>query len=118
METSHRIVAAICPKSGCEQAIHVSIGRWPGGLNDKGGFVIECANCGSKSYIRVSNPDDASSVTSGGRVVATWDDDVDQLNDVLQSHGLTVQDELRENILVLPSDEPDSHLFVLEDRAT
>ena len=111
------MVAAICSKANCVQAIHVSNGRWPGGINDSGGFVIECANCGNRSYIRVSNPNDASSVTSGGRVVAKWDDEIDELDDVLRSHGLTAKDELKETMLVVPSNEPDSPLFAHEDRA-
>ncbi|OHV82567.1 hypothetical protein [Rhizobium sp. LCM 4573] len=111
------MVAAICSKSGCGQAIHVSIGRWPGGVNDRGGFVIECDECGSRSYIQVSNPNDASSVTSGGRLVARWDDDIDELNDVLRAHDLTAENELKESMLVIPSNESDGPQFVLEDRA-
>ncbi|TXC72119.1 hypothetical protein FSB78_15065 [Sphingomonas ginsenosidivorax] len=110
------MVAAICSKIGCEQSIHVSIGRWPGGINDRGGFVIECANCGHQSYIPVSNPDDASSVTSGGRIVATWDNDIQSLSDVLDAHGLTFADELKDNMLLIPSTEPDDPQFVLEER--
>ena len=117
MEISYRLVAAICSRSGCGQAIHVSNGRWLGGTNDRGGLIIQCEKCGNLSYIRVSNPDDASSVKDGGRVVATWDDEVDEIDDVLRAHDLTANNELTDNLLVIPSNDPNNPQFVLEDRA-
>lgn len=111
------MVAAICSRLGCDQAIHISIGRWPGGVNDRGGFVIECTNCGHRSYIAVSNPKDASSVTSGGRIIATWDEDAEELDEVLDTYGLTFADKLQDNMLVIPSSESDDPQFALEERS-
>jgi len=117
MEVSHRLTVAICPTPDCGQRIRVSIGRWPGGINDRGGFVVECGKCHKKSHIAVSNPNGASSVMSGGRVVATWDDDMGDKDDVLAAHGLTEADILSDSMLVIPSQEPDHPLFVLDERA-
>ena len=117
MEVSYRMLAAICTKIGCDQAIHVSIGRYAGGVNDRGGFVIQCDKCQHKSYITVSNPNDASSVTSGGRVVATWDDEIDDRGAFLEAQGVTAADELRETMLVISPEKPDGPPFEVNERA-
>lgn len=116
MDVTYRIVAAICSKTGCDQAIHVSIGRFAGGVNDQGGLVIQCDKCQQKSFISVSNPNDASSVKNGGRVVATWDDDSVDRDTFLAAHGLTASNELSESMLVIPTTEPDEPLFELSER--
>lgn len=108
----------ICPTPGCGQRINVSVGRFPGGVNDRGGFVVECASCRKKSHIAVANPDDASSVQSGGRVVDRWDDDIDGQRDrVLAAHGQTDADLLSDTLLFIPQREQDDPLFELADRS-
>lgn len=118
MDVSRRMTIGICPTPGCDQRIRVSIGRFPGGLNDRGGLVIECAKCQNKSHLPVSNPNDASSVDSGGRVVATWDSEVEgEREEVLAKYGLSEADILSEPLLYIPSEQPDDPLFELVDRA-
>lgn len=112
MDVSHRLTIGICPTPDCGQRINVSIGRFPGGVNDRGGFVIECANCRKMSHIAVANPDDASSVQSGGRVVDRWDDDIDgDRESVLAVHGQTEADRLSDTMLYIPQQEPNDPLF-------
>ena len=87
-------------------------------MNDRGGFVIECSKCRQKSHIAVSNPDDASSVESGGRVVATWDSEIEgDKDDVLAAHGLSEASILGDTMMVIRAEEPDDPLFVLTERA-
>nr|WP_321440568.1 hypothetical protein [uncultured Hyphomonas sp.] len=115
MEIAHRMLAAICTKPGCDQAIHISIGRYTGGVNDRGGFVIQCDKCQHRSYIAVLNPDDASSVARGGRVVATWDEGIQDRGAFLKAQGLTGTDELSETMLVIPPERLDGPPFVLNE---
>lgn len=118
MEVSRRITIGICPTPGCDQRIQVSIGRFPGGVNDRGGFVIECGKCQNKSHFPVSNPDDASYVDSGGRVMAKWDSEVEgDREEVLAKFGLSEADMLSETLLYIPSEQPDEPLFELVDRS-
>ncbi len=118
MDVSHRMTIGICPTPGCGQRINVSVGRFPGGVNDRGGFVIECTNCHKKTHISVANPNDASSVHSGGRVVARWDDELDgERERALAAHGQTDADLLRDTLLFIPQREPDDPLFELVDRS-
>lgn len=118
MDATHCLVVCICPTPGCGQRIRVSIGRFPGGVNHRGGFVIECASCHRMSHIPVANPDDLSSVESGGRVVTTWDDDIENSREeALAASNLSEADLLSDSILVIPSQEPDDPLFELGDRA-
>lgn len=117
MEVSHLDVFAICRKAGCGQRIHVSVGRFPGGVNDRGGFIIECEACGTEAYMRVSNPDDASRVVSGGKRAASWDDEIEDMDDVLAAHGLARGDELSDNLLYLETGEiANAGMFNLKDR--
>jgi hypothetical protein len=117
MDVSHRDVFAICRKAGCGQSIHVSVGRFAGGFNDSGGFIIKCEACGTEAYMRVSNPDDASRVVSGGKRVASWDDEIDDMDDVLAARGLARGDDLPENLLYLETGAKDeAGMFELNDR--
>lgn len=117
MDVSHRLTIGICPTPGCGQKIRVCNGRFPGGINDRGGFVIECTACHEKSHIRVSNPTDASYVESGGKVVGTWDDEIEgDMDKMLAKHGVSETERLSDTLLYIPSTEPDDPLFVLGER--
>jgi hypothetical protein len=118
VDASHRKVIAICRNAECGERIVVSIGRFPGGENDRGGFVIACDGCGTKSFMAVLNPCDASRVVSGGKVVAVWDDDFENMHEVLAAHGLSLSDKLSESMLVIQSGQGDDDgMFDLADRA-
>lgn len=115
MYTTHRALVVKCP--GCGARIDVSIGRFPGGNNDRGGFVMECNQCQKRAYLPVPNPDDASSITGGAKVIATWDDEIGNRATVLAANGLTAQDEASESLLIVESNEKESPLFDMADRA-
>lgn len=118
MDVSHRNVIAICGHPGCGERIHVSVGRFPGGENDRGGFIIMCDGCGTKSFMRVPNPHDASRVVSGGKVVAVWDDDLENMGDVLAAQGLAPGDELSDSMLLIQCGQKnDDGVFDLTERA-
>ncbi len=118
IDVSYRSTIGFCPRPGCGQHIDVSVGRYPGGVNDRGGFVIECASCHQKLHVRVSNPNDASSVESGGRVVDRWDDEIGgDRESVLAAHGLSEADQLSDTMLYIPSREPNDPLFERSDRS-
>lgn len=79
--------------------------------------MIECTKCQKLSHYPVLNPDDASSVESGGRVIDKWDSDVDgDRENVLAKHGLSEADMLSDPLLYIPSQEPDDPLFELANR--
>lgn len=118
MDVSYRNVIAICRNTECGERIQVSIGRFIGGMNDRGGFVISCDGCGTKSFMAVANPSDASRVVSGGKVVAVWDDDLENMHDVLVAHGLSLDDKFSDSLLLIQSGpKDDGALFDLGDRA-
>ena len=117
MEVSRRITIGNCPTPACGERIRVSVGRFTGGINDRGGFVIKCAKCQKLSHYPVLNPDDASFVESGGQVIDKWDSEVDgDRENVLAEHGLSEADMLSDPLLYIPSQEPDDPLFELADR--
>ena len=116
MYASHRNVIAICSHPGCGERIHVSVGRFPGGENDRGGFVITCDGCGKKSFMLVPNPHDASQVVGGGKVVAIWDDNIENMGGVLAAHGLTPGDELSDSMLLILG-KNDDDVFNQTERA-
>lgn len=118
MDVSYRTVIAICRDTYCGERIQVSIGRFTGGVNDRGGFVISCNGCGTKSFMAVSNPRDASRVVSGGRVVALWDDGLEKMQSVLAEHGLSLGDKLSDSLLLMErGPKEDDRLFDLAARA-
>ena len=117
MDVSYQLTAAICPRPNCDQEIHISIGRWPGGTNDRGGIIVECGKCQKRSYIAVPNPGEASSVKRGGRVVATWDDELGNKDDVLTANNLTEVDILSDTALVITPKKYDGPFFAIDERS-
>ncbi len=69
MEPSFDRNVVNCP--GCKSNINISVGRYPGGYNDSGGWVLKCATCTEGFPVSVKNPDDLSRVISGASVVAS-----------------------------------------------
>jgi hypothetical protein len=104
MEPSYDRNVVKCPN--CKDNINISVGRYPGGINDYGGWVLECAMCAKKFQISVKNPDDLSSVVSGASVVASWDDEMENKAGVLAAHGLSDAEQV-ERLLIKEFGEPD-----------
>ena len=71
MDVEHRSEVVKCPKAACQNLIQISVGRWPGGCNDSGGWVLKCAKCSHVFPLNVKNPDDASKVKSGATILGT-----------------------------------------------
>ncbi len=105
MDVVHRDEAVKCPT--CEKPIHISVGRWPGGINDSGGWVLKCTSCGHVFPVNVKNPDDASRVDSGATILASWDNDVGNRVEVLAAHGIKEASAQPERLLLLRHGEPD-----------
>ncbi len=87
MEPSFDRNVVKCPE--CKSNINISVGRYPGGCNDSGGWVLKCATCNEEFPVPVKNPDDLSSVISGASVVASWDNEIGSKAEVLAEHGLS-----------------------------
>jgi hypothetical protein len=101
MDVVHQNEVVKCPKSNCQNPIHISIGRWPGGTNDSGGWVLKCAKCDHAFPLDVRNPDDASKVVSGATVLGSWDKEVGNRADVLAAHGVVDKPEYVKRLLLL-----------------
>lgn len=107
MNATHDRHLVKCPR--CQQPIHVSMGRFAGGFNDHGGWVLSCSKCGQKFAFRVKNPSDASSVFAGATVIASWDDATDgDESRVLADHGLSAGDFVAGTLLIVSSDQCDA----------
>lgn len=109
MDVVHRTEVVKCPKSGCANPIHISVGRWPGGENDRGGWVLKCEKCGHVFPVDMLNPDDASSVRSGATVLDSWDNDVAGSREhALANHSSDHDSAAVERLLVHEHGEPET----------
>lgn len=52
-EVSHRTEVVKCPNPLCKENIQLSIGKVPGGVNDSGGWILQCDNCSTKFPYKV-----------------------------------------------------------------
>lgn len=107
MDVEHRSEVVKCPKAACQNPIQISVGRWPGGCNDSGGWVLKCAKCSHVFPLNVKNPDDASKVKSGATILGTWDNEVGDRADVLAAHGVVDGSESVDRLLLLQHGEPE-----------
>lgn len=60
----------------CGKQFTVNYVHYKGGINDKGGVIIECPACHSFMAVNVQNPDEVRSVDF--KIVNTWDDEMPQ----------------------------------------
>lgn len=82
-ETATLIVR--CPHCTNEVTIEK---RWtPGGVNDYGGWVIQC-KCKQHFAVRIGRDVSDSNILSGGTVVAKYDDELKNKQEVLKQYGL------------------------------
>ena len=64
--------------------------RWtPGGMNDYGGYVLECSTCHKPFAFRLGRDINDSSVDTGATVLATWDEELNNKAEVLAKFGLS-----------------------------
>jgi len=76
MEIRHNMKVVICPNTKCKCPIRLSEGHFIGGINDKGGVIIECENCHTTFPCRLRNSQDASNVVKNGILHETWIDEM------------------------------------------
>ncbi|MGN2375617.1 hypothetical protein ACTFAO_18290 [Sphingobacterium spiritivorum] len=113
-EISHRTEVVKCPNPSCKGNIQLSIGKVPGGVNDSGGWILQCDNCGTKFPYEVKNPDDYSSVKSGATILDSWDNDVPESKiRVLKKHDLDSfpEDFSFDNLLFVQTGEDEKPTF-------
>ena len=103
-----------CPKCGAN--ISLRIGRYRGGINDSGGWVLKCNGCASLFPLEVKNPDDASSVLSGAAIVDNWDDEIKNRAHILAKHGVVDMDQVVERMQLMTTGEPED-FYDLESRS-
>ncbi|MNK02012.1 hypothetical protein D3C87_198280 [compost metagenome] len=114
MNIVHRDEIAKCPN--CRANINLKVGRWPGGINDSGGWLLKCSACASLFPLRVKNPEDASSVLSGATIIDSWDDEIDNRAHILAKHGITDAGQTVERMLLATHGKPED-FYDLESRA-
>lgn len=114
MNVMHRDEIVKCPNCGAN--INLKIGRYPGGINDSGGWILKCNACASLFPLEVKNPDDASSICSGATIIDSWDDETDNRAHVLAKNGVADTCKARERMLVVTHGERED-FYDLESRA-
>lgn len=105
MNVQHRDEVVKCPSPTCKNPIHISVGRWPGGINDSGGWVLKCANCDHVFPLDVKNPDNASRVKSGATILGSWDNEVGNREELLVAHNIVDGTLQAERLLLLQQGE-------------
>lgn len=113
MNAVHRDEIAKCPSCGAN--IKLEVGRFPGGINDSGGWVLKCNSCDSFFPLNVKNPDDASTVLSGATIIDIWDDEIANRALVLSKHGVADTGQTVERMLLITHGEPED-FYDLESR--
>lgn len=103
MNAVHRDEIAKCPN--CAANIHLRVGRYPGGVNDSGGWVLKCDACAWLFPLGVKNPDDASSVRSGATIIDSWDDEINNRAHTLAKHGVADLGQVVERMLLVTHGE-------------
>lgn len=88
MERDHATQSLNCPS--CSAPIEIAQTWTPGGINDYGGFVLQCGSCKHVFAFRMGRDINDSSVASGAKALGTWDEAVPgDREDVMKQHGLT-----------------------------
>src|ERR1700758_3528789 len=84
-ETAH--VLGQCPH--CSNGIVIEQNWTPGGVNDYGGWVLKCDECGKSFHEHLGRDIQMSRVVSGAVVLATYDDEVEgNREDTLKRFGV------------------------------
>lgn len=115
MDVVHRDEVIKCPRPACQNPIHISVGRWPGGTNDSGGWVLKCTKCDHVFPVNVNNPNDASRVDSGATILGSWDNELGNRAEVLAAHGAVDGSEHVESLLLIQQGEAED-FYCLDSR--
>lgn len=90
MEVKHIMKIVLCPNNKCSAPIRLSEGSFVGGVNDKGGIIIECDKCKTIFGSKLKNPTDASGILLGGKVIDRWTDDLP--DDITRTYSVSEKD--------------------------
>lgn len=102
IEINDKLFILKCPGEQCNSRIRIGEGTFVGGINERGGIIIQCSLCQSLIPMKVKNPFDATGIISGGEIIDKWDDDIHNENQILEKHGLSSSTiTLVEKLLVL-----------------
>ncbi len=75
MQKNRAEVSGKCPH--CANDWRISQVWTVGGINDRGGWIVECASCSEKFDLHVGKDVMDSLLLEGGKVVASYDDEID-----------------------------------------
>jgi hypothetical protein len=80
-------IVSNCEK--CSNPIEINNCWTPGGVNDYGGFILQCSECCHVFDIYIGRDIMMSSVKKGAKVLDTYDRDIDgDKYNALSKHGL------------------------------
>lgn len=86
MSRENALTLTACGK--CKNPVEIDQSWTSGGMNDYGGFVLECDKCGDKFVVHVGKDVNDSRVRSGATLLDRYDDEVNNRDEVLARHGL------------------------------
>ncbi len=76
--------------SNCPNTIQIDQHWTAGGMNDYGGYVLQCTRCNHVFSFRLGRDINDSHVSKGAKVLETWDESVPGDKEAaLQRQGLT-----------------------------
>ena len=82
----HATISAKC--SACNNSIEID-NRWTaGGINDYGGYILQCAKCDHIFALHVGRDINDSLVTTGAKIIDQYDDELGDKEEILKKHGL------------------------------
>lgn len=73
---------------GCAGHFQILQSWEAGGLNDRGGWVVQCGECNGYNHVRIGRDVNDSSMVSGGTKVDDYDDELNNKAAVLAKYGL------------------------------
>jgi hypothetical protein len=73
----------------CDNKIEINQIWTPGGVNDRGGWVVECEKCSKKLHVRIGRDVNDSQMISGGKKIDSYDDELKNKDQILSSHDIS-----------------------------
>ena len=77
-----------CANKACENTIEIALSWTPGGMNDYGGFILQCGKCSTVFPQYIGRDISDSRVQAGGKSLDSWDKGVPgHQEQVYERHG-------------------------------
>lgn len=80
------VVSTKC--DSCGNVIEIDQYWTAGGVNDYGGYVLQCKKCQHIFHLHLGRDIADSQVRKGAIVLDTYNDEVGNMQEILQKHGL------------------------------